>query len=125
MIDLQTNLSEVELMTCAYRKIYEIETTLRKIIRENLYKEYGPTWQYIAPQKYLKRFVKPIESTPLHTLINYFNIYPPLKGIFSQREKISFIHLPNIRNKVAHSNNLNNDELNYLNRVYIIVISLR
>ncbi|MCG3417558.1 Swt1 family HEPN domain-containing protein [Oceanobacillus jordanicus] len=117
--------SDTELMVTAYKQLYEIETTLRNIIKNRLTSDYGENWFCIAPMKHMKRFIKPIDSTNLHELLNFFNIYPSLKNIFTTKEKAYLSHLPSIRNKIAHCHKLDLQEATILSNLHRLIISVQ
>lgn len=117
-------INTIDQMVIAYRKLYVIETTLRKLVKDILEEKYGPHWQHIAPMQHLKRFVKPVDSINLHELINYFNIYPPLRDIFNSKQKASLFQLPSIRNKIAHCHYLESSELEKLDENFSIVLTV-
>jgi uncharacterized protein YfkK (UPF0435 family) len=99
-------------MKDSYGMLFEIETKLRRMVITNLLKCYGQTW---LMQRY--------ETTLyLHDLISYFGKFPKELPHFNRVELQSLYKLNRIRNKIAHSHLIDDEEYEYLMKCYRLIM---
>lgn len=113
---------ELLMMMNAYGLLYNIENTLRAYITHNMREHYGIGWYIKAPsvEKHLP-YKKDFSSLNLHDLIAMVATYDCLKRLFDMQD-ISKLRIINpIRNKIAHSRNLSNEEYDKLYTAYLIL----
>lgn len=83
----------IDMMTQAYRMLYEIETTLREIVDRKMTAYYGYLW---------RRKLNEEGRDYYHDTVSYFGKYNPLLSIFTQEERQLLYSLYPVRNKICH-----------------------
>ncbi|WP_209121302.1 hypothetical protein [Alkalihalobacillus sp. BA299] len=109
-------MQELELMIEAYRQLYEIENKLRLIIKTNMVQKYGDHWVTILHEN------KNEEVSHYHELIAFFGKYPQVLPHFSPHQRKKLMNLTPIRNKIAHSQLINETENKMLEECYRLVM---
>lgn len=104
-----------ELMTAAYSMLYEIETTLAKIIESNMKIHYGLGWQQRL------RLRRNFNTLYFHELIAFFGKYPSTLPHFTEHQRNQLYDIVPIRNKVCHMKNLNIKEYKALKDVHRLI----
>jgi hypothetical protein len=105
-------------MTHSYQLLYEIETTLRKVISNRMKIAYGATWEYSINEKH------PFSSCYFHELIPYFAKYKPLHKIYTIEERNQLYQLTSIRNKICHMKMLDQQEYTHLKKCHLLVVRI-
>ncbi len=113
---------EVLMMIKAYGLLYNIENTLRSYITHNMSEHYGNGWYIKAPVvEKLLPYKKELSSLYLHELIAMVATYDCLKCSFDKQDIHKLRLIIPIRNKIAHSHNLSNEEYEKLYTAYLIL----
>src|SRR5690625_3593215 len=110
------------MMMNAYGLLYNIENTLRSYITHNMSEHYGIGWYIKAPsvEKHLP-YKKNLSSLNLNDLITMVAAYDCLKRLFDMRDIRKLRLIIPIRNKIAHSHKLSNEEYDKLYTAYLIL----
>src|SRR5690625_344688 len=112
---------ELLMMINTYGLLYNIENTLRSYITHNMSEHYGIGWYIKAPvEKYLP-YKKDFSSLNLHDLIAMVATYDCLKRSFDKQDIRKLRIINPIRNKIAHSRKLSNEEYDKLYNAYLIL----
>ncbi|WP_408010159.1 hypothetical protein ACJROX_07670 [Pseudalkalibacillus sp. A8] len=116
MIDKQ----EVEKMREAYGKFYEIENFIRLFISKNMALLYGVNWYEISVRKLKKRRPnKAFDKLLYHELISILKLYSNSKlQVIPQSLIMELNYLTPIRNKIAYTISLEENEYEYLINLY-------
>ncbi|RST76219.1 hypothetical protein D4T97_005415 [Siminovitchia acidinfaciens] len=107
----------MKIMISAYQYLFEIENTLRSIVKEQMQQAWGPNWENISPL-INKRPRRTFHSLHFHDLIAWYRVYPPLDSIFPQKLLTDMVSIIPIRNKIAHCRFLSSSEYKKLESVY-------
>lgn len=107
--------NEIAYMIDAYRKLYEVENKLRLIVKTNMEKEYGHFWFHIVGEK------RDEKESYYHELVTLFGKYPKILPHFTEQQRKLLYSLNSVRNKIAHSHQINAEECLLLNRCYSLV----
>ncbi|MCF6139079.1 hypothetical protein [Pseudalkalibacillus berkeleyi] len=115
---------EVVMMQSAYRKLYEVENTLRNYIAKHMTDYYGPLWFNKAPKLLQRKPPKALlENLYIYELERSFlRIYPPFKDL----PQIFYLHLHivyPIRNRIAHCYCLTPEEHVSLSNSHCLLLS--
>ncbi|SFE50444.1 hypothetical protein SAMN05216238_1219 [Lentibacillus persicus] len=113
---------QTEFMKQAYGLVYEIENCLRRYIEQTMQKEYGVGWFIEGPlvMKY-KPYNKNYNTFHFHELVSMLRGYP----CFVETTDTIYYELTQtveIRNKVAHSQDISDKEMVLLQRVHKMVM---
>ncbi|WP_425462116.1 Swt1 family HEPN domain-containing protein [Mesobacillus subterraneus] len=117
--------TELNSMKEAYGMLYTLENSLRLFIKLRMREEYGINWFHTAPRQVLKRPPsKDFDSLNFHDLeTSYIRIY---KKAFPHIPTEFFKYLQSIyplRNKIAHSHPLSENEYHVLLQSYNYLIT--
>ncbi|MCT8138664.1 hypothetical protein H1D32_13470 [Anaerobacillus sp. CMMVII] len=105
-------MNDLEKMKEAYGMFFVIESKLRQIILTNLINNYGYT-------HLVKRYLA--ENQLYRNLIEYFQALPHVLPHFDAKQLSLLSKLTPIRNKIAHSHMLTDNEFNHLTKCYRLV----
>lgn len=109
-------------MSKAYQYLFEIENTLRNVIKNRMHEAYGLDWERVAP-RINKIPQKNFQTLRFHNLITWFKVYPPLQPVFPSKILSDLESLIPIRNKIAHCKLLTIQEFNDLRETYQLIFS--
>lgn len=100
--------SKLKIMQAAYGLMYEVENSLRKYIKQEMNKSFGPHWFQIAPRIVLKR--PPSKTFDSLLFYEYERLYlRTYSKVFEALSEEFYKHLHvlyPLRNKVAHCHDL-------------------
>lgn len=110
----------------AYGMLYTLENSLRIFVRQKMMEEYGVNWFHVAPRLELRRGPrKDFESLCLHELESvYIRTY---ESAFYKLPLEFFMRLRDVyplRNKIAHSFLLSEEEFSTLFQAYHFILSV-
>jgi|SRR5690625_913297 len=113
---------ELLMMMNAYELLCNFENTLRSYITHNMNEHYGIGWYIKAPsvEKHLP-YKKDFSSLNLHDLIAMVAAYDCLKRSCDKQDIRKLRIINPIRNKIAHSRKLSNEEYDKLYNAYLIL----
>ncbi|RKQ32306.1 hypothetical protein [Oceanobacillus halophilus] len=109
----------VEFMKEAYGLLYEIENLLREEIETIMIRKYGIGWMIKAPtlNKYKPLVKRDIHEFYLHELISLASSYDCINSSSASTLK-KLRNITSIRNKIAHSKPIQQEEFYLLQEVY-------
>lgn len=96
--------AEIDKMMVAYKQLFQIENRLRNIVKTNLKKDYGPNWTIRLNENHS------VHNAHYPDLVAFFGKYPQSLPHFTDSQRKQLRLLIPIRNKIAHSHWLNENE---------------
>jgi|SRR5699024_9690199 len=107
--------ARLNFMQKAYGMLYELENLTRLIINKTMTKIYGIGWIIKAPlTKKYQSYKKDFSKFYLHELVSIINSYECLTILFTSTEIRQVQSTFPIRNKIAHSKLITNNEFRKL-----------
>ncbi|WP_221563156.1 hypothetical protein [Alkalihalobacillus sp. TS-13] len=112
--------NEVEKMSYAYGRFYEIENFIRLFISKNMHFLYGANWYEISYKKINnRRPVKSFDNLLFHELISTLKMYSDMNLLLIPKRLIMQLnYFTPIRNKIAHTIPLEENEYMFLLDIY-------
>ncbi|PYZ95002.1 hypothetical protein CR194_05665 [Salipaludibacillus keqinensis] len=110
--------NDVDYMTSAYKKLYEIETILKANIQSKLYKKYGMNWDRAS------ELSMPLDEMFYFDTVSFYFSSPMFNHTFTKDELDKLFQLRAVRNEVAHIRTLSNEEYDSLDECRQIVSRL-